>query len=73
VPEGGDYSFEGLYRALVDKEKSGFGQCREKAKEYVKARVAALEAERKGVGWLDTYGRGRMAAYDDMLRFLGGE
>ena len=66
-----DYSFESLYRVFVDKEKSGFDQCRNRMIGWLDKRTEDLLADDKR-GWLDDWHGGMLQAYTDVLDYLKG-
>ena len=66
MPE--DYSFESLFRFGVDKEKSGFDQCRNRLIGYLDHRIEEL-------GDVPRYMEeelGKLQAYKDVLAYLKG-
>jgi hypothetical protein len=66
-PSEGEHSFEALYRALVDKERAGFEQCRDKVAEWLRAQVTAIELT---TGHYSQYDCGQLDAYRKLLAFL---
>lgn len=70
MPDDEPYATESMFRFLVDKEKSGFDQCRNKLMGYIDRRLEELGREYI-YGW-DDYAEGKESSYKDILEYLKG-